>query len=119
MKTWTREQAIEEIDERSKHLEQSLSEWAARFAKDPGYALSWSDDSFKAAAQLTEGYRLKNILIRDDIEDIMAAAGKHLRGEILRGASYPKHSTSLPSNLMDQYTLAAQAELYDRFYGRD
>jgi len=86
-----------------------LDKFAEDFAKDPAYALSWGNDTFANAARLRV---LKQIVAAleegtataDNIRDTMM-------DRILHKSKYPAQSTSPTSNLIEQYELAACAEI--------
>jgi hypothetical protein len=87
-----------------------LDKFAEDFAKDPAHALSWGLDSFKNAAELRV---LKQIIaaLEDGtatIDDIRAT----MMDRILHRSKYPPQSTSPTSNLIEQYELAACAEIF-------
>ena len=86
-----------------------LNKFAADFAKDPAYALSWSNDTFKEAARLKV---LKQILAGLEggtatLENIRST----MMDRVLSKSKYPAQSTSPTSNLIEQYELAACAEI--------
>jgi hypothetical protein len=77
--------------------------------KDPAYALSWGGGVFAAAAKLRVINQIINALEdeRTTTEDIK----DHLMGHIMHKSRYPAQSTSPTSNLIEQYELAACAEI--------
>lgn len=86
-----------------------LDKFAADFAKDPAHALSWGTDAFQAAAKLRV---LKQILAA--LEDGDATADNirsTMMDRVLNKSKYPPQSTSPTSNLIEQYELAACAEI--------
>lgn len=86
-----------------------LDKFTADFAKDPAYALSWGTDAFQAAAKLRV---LKQILAA--LEDGDATADNirsTMMDRVLNKSKYPPQSTSPTSNLIEQYELAACAEI--------
>ena len=86
-----------------------LDKFTETFAKDPAYALSWGTDAFQAAAKLRV---LKQILTALDEGD---ATAENIRStmmdRVLHKSKYPAQSTSPTSNLIEQYELAACAEI--------
>ena len=86
-----------------------LDKFTESFAKDPAYALSWGTDAFQAAAKLQV---LKQILAA--LEDGTATADNirsTMMDRVLHKSKYPAQSTSPTSNLIEQYELAACAEI--------
>lgn len=77
---------------------------------DPAYALSWSNDTFRAAALLTVlrqvVHNLENGASVDDIKNILS-------NRVMCLSRYPAQSTSPTSNLMAQYELSSCVELLD------
>ncbi len=100
-----------------------LAHFAERLSQNPLYAFEWSDDAFKAAAEQDVALTLQKFL--DGGEDVAPAfvgyepAIAYARRMALQGARSPKHSTSQPSNLCEQYKTAAFATYADAAEGRD
>ena len=86
-----------------------LDKFAVDFAKDPAYALSWGNDTFQAAAKLRV---FKQIIVALEAGD---ATLENIRStmldRVLHKSKYPAQSTSPTSNLIEQYELAACAEI--------
>jgi hypothetical protein len=85
-----------------------LDEFQASFAKNPAHALVWSTGTFKAAA---ERKTLKIMLQDLDNGADVPSLRLMLQNKVLHAAKYPAQSTSPTSNLMEQYELAACAEM--------
>ena len=86
-----------------------LDEFKVEFDKDPAYALSWGNDTFANAAKLRV---LKQIIAACDngtatVDNIRST----LMDRVLHKSKYPAQSTSPTSNLIEQYELAACAEI--------
>ena len=77
--------------------------------KDPAYALSWGCGVFASAAKLRILKQLINAL--EDSETTAEDIRAHLMGSIMHKSRYPAQSTSPTSNLIEQYELAACAEI--------
>ena len=94
----------------------SIEKFKRALDKDPGYALTWSLDAFAAAAKLTI---LNQIIAALHNEDTTA---EHIRAtlmdRVMHKSKYPPQSTSPTSNLIEQYELAACAEIVSelRYY---
>ena len=90
-------------------VQSRLDKFAADFAKDPAYALSWGTDAFKAAATMTVLKQIINALENGNgtLDNIRST----LTDRVLHRAKYPPQSTSPTSNLIEQYELAACAEI--------
>lgn len=103
-------QLLKRFQNQAAYEQDRLDKFAADFAKDPSYALSWGTDAFKSAAKLKilkqivaalqEGATLDNV--KDTVMD-----------RVLNKSKYPPQSTSPTSNLMEQYELASYAEILD------
>ena len=90
-------------------VQSQLDKFAHDFAKDPAHALSWGTGAFKAAAELTV---LKQIIVALQSgtatkENIQST----LMDRVLHKSKYPAQSSSPTSNLIEQYELAASAEI--------
>ena len=86
-----------------------LDKFSVDFAKDPAHALTWANDTFKNAAELRV---LKQIVAA--LEDGTATADNirsTLMDRVLHKSKYPAQSTSPTSNLIEQYELAACADI--------
>lgn len=86
-----------------------LDKFAVEFAKDPAYALSWGTDAFQHAAQLRVLKQIIAALTDGDgnLENIRST----MMDRVLHKSRYPAQSTSPTSNLIEQYELAACAEI--------
>jgi hypothetical protein len=89
----------------------TIDKFKQELDKDPAYALSWGCGVFAAAAKLRVITEIINALKDDDttMENIQA----HLMGRIMHRSRYPAQSTSPTSNLIEQYELAACAEIVE------
>ena len=89
-------------------LQSHLDKFAEDFARDPAYALSWSNDTFAAAAKLRILRQIITAIQQDtsvDADSIRAT----MMDRVLHKSRYPAQSTSPTSNLIEQYELAACA----------
>ena len=86
-----------------------IEKFKVELAKDPAYALSWGCGVFAAAAKLRILKQLINAL--EDEQTTSEDIRDHLMGHILHKSRYPAQSTSPTSNLVEQYELAACAEI--------
>lgn len=86
-----------------------LDKFAVDFAKDPAYALSWGTDAFRAAAKLRVFKEIISALTdgHGNLENIRAT----MLDRVLHKSKYPAQSSSPTSNLIEQYELAACAEI--------
>jgi len=89
--------------------EARLYKFTEKFKEDPAYAFSWGTEAFQAAASLRV---LKQIITalesgNGTLENIRST----LTDRVLHKAKYPAQSTSPTSNLIEQYELAACAEI--------
>lgn len=87
----------------------SLDKFAVEFAKDPAYALSWGNDTFANAAKLRVLKQIVNAL--EDGNGNLDNIRSTLMDRVLHRAKYPAQSTSPTSNLIEQYELAACADI--------
>jgi hypothetical protein len=93
----------------------TIASFTESVAKNPAYAFEWSDGAFKAAAMLDVVARLEHG--RDESNMSYADLYAHFRKDVMRNARHASHSTSMPSNLMNEYKLAAQAEVVELLEG--
>lgn len=86
-----------------------LDRFTADFARDPAHALAWGTEVFQAAAKLK--------ILREIIKALENGNGtldnirSTLTDRVLHRAKYPPQSTSPTSNLIEQYEMAACAEI--------
>lgn len=86
----------------------SIEKFKTKLDEDPAHALSWGTDAFQNAAELR--------VLKQVVHCLQDGATKEsiqsfLMDRVLYRSRYPAHSTSPTSNLIDQYELAACAEL--------
>ena len=96
------------IDSTSREADGKIERFTSNLRTNPAYAFEWSDTAFQAAATLDVNARVTNMLNSDLTID---AVQKELIHEVVTGSRHPSHSTSQPSNLMQQYKLAVLASL--------
>jgi hypothetical protein len=86
-----------------------LDKFTEEFAKDPAYALSWGNETFAAAAKMRVLKQIVNALEdgNGNLENIRST----MMDRVLHKSKYPAQSTSPTSNLIEQYELAACAEI--------
>jgi hypothetical protein len=100
---------LKRFQNQAESCQASLDKFAADFAKDPAYTLSWGNEAFAKAARLRV---LKQIIAA--IEDGTATT-ENIRStmmdRVLHKSKYPAQSTSPTSNLIEQYELAACADI--------
>lgn len=90
--------------------QEKIDKFILRMQVNPSDAFSWSNEAMDAAARLEVAARIKHGFDSGmSLDDIR----KELRNQVLRGAKFPSSSTSMPTNLMAQYVLAATASLVD------
>ncbi len=75
-----------------------IGEFSAKLLKDPAYSLSWSDDAFYAAAKVAVLQRIITMLDASNVEDVLRVCRK----EAINKARFPRASSSVVSNLMEQ-----------------
>ena len=84
-----------------------IAKFQEELAKDPAYALSWSNDVFQSAARLKVAKMLADAFSSgctvEDIRDM-------LMDRVMHKSIYPTQSTSPTSNLIEQYELSAHAK---------
>jgi len=100
---------LKRFQNQAESCQASLDKFAAEFAKDPAYALSWGTGAFEKAARLRV---LKQIVAA--LEDGTATVDNirsTMMDRVLHKSKYPAQSTSPTSNLIEQYELAACADI--------
>jgi hypothetical protein len=100
---------LKRFQSQAESCQASLDKFAVDFAKDPAYALSWGNDTFAKAARLRV---LKQIVAAleegtGNLENIRST----MMDRVLHKSKYPAQSTSPTSNLIEQYELAACADI--------
>lgn len=102
-----------------KALREQIAEFARKLPENPSYHLRWADGEFVAAAKIEVFNEIIQTIDglakseRDDEEQMEYLTSMLVRSTI-RGAESPRHSTSIPSNLMEQYRTAAWASAAER-----
>lgn len=86
-----------------------LAKFQEAFSKDPAHALSWGTDAFKAAAELRVLQQIVTAL--QDGTATVDNIRSTMMDRVLHKSKYPPQSTSPTSNLIEQYELAACAEI--------
>jgi len=92
-------------------VQQSLDKFAVKFAEDPAYALSWGDGAFESAAKLRVLKQIIAALGEDGNDCTVDDIKSTLMDRVLHKSKYPAHSSSPTSNLIEQYELAACADI--------
>ena len=103
---------VTRLKRQAESAQASLDKFKEKFAQDPAYALEWSLDTFRQAAELRTLLACINDLESGATVEQMT---HHLMSNVLHKSKYPPQSTSPTSNLMEQYTLAACANLLSYF----
>lgn len=100
---------LERFQRQAQYETASIDRFKKELDKDPAHALSWGCGVFAAAAKLRILKQLINAL--EDEQTTSEDIRDHLMGHILHKSRYPAQSTSPTSNLVEQYELAACAEI--------
>ena len=99
---------IKRLESGIKAGQESIEVFAAKLVANPAHVLSWGTDAFKTAADLKIAKQVLNALNDGaTVEQVKST----LMDRVLNRSKYPPQSTSPCSNLMEQYELAAYAEL--------
>ena len=86
----------------------SIEKFKAELDRDPAYALTWGTGVFQAAAEIRVVKQVIGAFENGGkVEDVRSILLDH----VLHRSKYPPHSTSPTSNLLEQYELAAYAEI--------
>jgi hypothetical protein len=86
-------------------VQAEIAEFTAKMAVDAAYTLTWGTSVFQAAAKERV---LKQVLASIEHGDDVVAI---VTDRVIHKAKYPAQSTSPTSNLIEQYELAALAEV--------
>jgi hypothetical protein len=102
-----------------------LAGWVADFASSASDAFEWSNNAFVNAAKEKVAVGILDLIKRSrEAKDeytsltslqILQRIRDYLRGEVVRGAKWPSHSTSVPSNEITSCLLAAKAHWFENF----
>lgn len=96
-----------------------VADFVGKVQHDAAYVLSWSNSVFQAAAK-ERVYKQLIAFVMDEAEDISDLFNEDINVDnlfsfvtdrVLHKAKYPAQSTSPTSNLIEQYELAAWAEV--------
>jgi hypothetical protein len=100
--------AINALKNRINSAQFEIEKFKTRLDKDPADALSWSLTAFQCAAKL----KVLN-LVTDALEsgEEIEQVCDSLLNRVMTRSKYPAQSSSPTSNLIDQYELAAYAEI--------
>lgn len=98
------------LDSDIKSARGTIERFKASLDKDPAYAFEWGTQAVEAAAQLWVYTGIAEI-VRDRGLDVAFEIAK---GNVLRGARWPQHSTAAMSNLTHEFKTAAWAEFVSR-----
>ena len=101
---------IKRLESNITAYQESLDKFVEKFKADPSYALSWSTGTFQTAAQLNVA-KMVLAALTAETPCSMQAIKETLMDRVLHKSKYPAQSTSPCSNLIEQYELAAYAEL--------
>lgn len=95
--------------------EERLGKFQKNLQDDPTRAFEWGQDSVKGGAKREVAHRVLAML--DNPELPLEGIVQQILQNALRGATYPRESTSTLSNLLDVYITAAYAELAKELLG--
>lgn len=104
----TNQRLLFRFNSQAESCQARLDKFTAKFAEDPAYALSWGTEAFQAAASLRV---LKQVIGALNEEGTLDNIRSTLTDRVMHKAKYPPQSTSPTSNLIEQYELAAYAEI--------
>jgi hypothetical protein len=108
-------QALKRFTSMAERAQEQCDKFAAEFAKDPAYALSWGNSVFQEAARLKIAQMMVYAFTEreDGMSYSVEAAREVCLERVMNKARWPAQSTSPTSNLMEQYEAAAYAEALD------
>ena len=104
----TNQRLLFRFNSQAESCQARLDKFAVKFAEDPAYALSWGTEAFQAASSLRV---LKQVIGALNEEGTLDNIRSTLTDRVMHKAKYPPQSTSPTSNLIEQYELAACAEI--------
>ena len=109
------DRALKRFTSLAAKAQEQCDKFAAEFAKDPAYALSWGNSVFQEAARLKIAQMMASAFTpREDSAVITVEAAREVcLDRVMNKARWPAQSTSPTSNLMEQYEAAAYAEALD------
>jgi hypothetical protein len=108
---------IKRLESNIQSCKESVDKFIEKLKEDPAYALSWGTGTFQTAANL-KVYEMVYAALTAETPCSVQAVKETLMDRVLHKSKYPPQSTSPCSNLMEQYELAAYAELLSdlRYY---
>lgn len=102
------------LDSLIQQAEVTLKQFKDQLDQDPAYALSWGDAAFEAAANLEIAKKLK------EVAAVREADLNEVRGwllELVMDSSRSRAaSSSVTSNLMQDYKRVAASRIYDQLF---
>lgn len=101
---------IRRLESDIKSCQQNIEKFAEKLIKDPAHTFTWSNETFRIAAQLKVSKQVYEALTSEDactIQDVKNT----LMDRVLHRSKYPAQSTSPCSNLMEQYELSVYADI--------
>ena len=101
---------IKRLESNIKSCQESMDKFIEKLKQDPAYTLSWGTGAFQTAANL-KVYQMVLAALTAETPCSVQAVKETLMDRVLNKSKYPPQSTSPCSNLMEQYELAAYAEL--------
>jgi len=109
------DRALKRFTSKAKAAQEQCDKFAADFAKDPAYALSWGNSVFQEAARLKIAQMMVHAFTeREDGAVLTVATAREVcLDRVMNKARWPAQSTSPTSNLMEQFEAAAYAEALD------
>lgn len=115
------DRALKRFTSMAQRAQAQCDKFAAEFAKDPAYALSWGNSVFQEAARLKIAQMMVHAFTeREDGVILSVEAAREVCLErVMNKARWPAQSTSPTSNLMEQYEAAAYAEALDELKHMD
>lgn len=112
----TTQQLEELLEFNIDYTNKAIKEFKKDFNKNPGQALDWSMSVFEKVAENKVNNFLLSIIKKRKItiEDIY----NYLLKEVVNGARYSKHSTSITANLWAECLLQANSRLLETISGK-
>jgi hypothetical protein len=107
--------ALKKFTAKAKAAQEQCDKFAAEFAKEPAYALSWGNSVFQEAARLKIAQMMVYAFTEreDGVVMTVQAARDVCLERVMNKARWPAQSTSPTANLMEQFEGAAYAEALD------
>lgn len=91
--------------------QRTIDDFSLSLKKNPAYALTWADETFKAAAMLNVVQQLLEVANRTDKSVTIENISRYVLEDVMCKATFNEHSSSQCDNMINRYKLVALGEV--------